>query len=314
MKLSIIIPVYNAEKYLKETIESIISQEEAYELILIDDGSKDGSLSICNHYATYDNRIQVIHIDNGGVSNARNVGLEIARGEYIQFVDSDDKLTKGALKKIFYEIKSGVDVIVFSYCTFGKEQQEIIIPKMEDVSLQQNVAFLLEKGFIVSCFNKVYKRSIIRTTKFRTDLSYAEDYCFNLEVFRNITSITMISDIIYQYRKRDESLSEGYDEKNFVVADFIREKSIELLQQFGSDGVSMAEKNYAYTVNNIVQRMIRRQNLSFFEKVGLMKKHCGEEYIEAVNCYYPGVYGKLLRKKLFALVVMYMQILNRKKK
>lgn len=314
MKLSIIIPVYNAEKYLKETIESIIQQKGDYELILIDDGSKDDSLSICNHYAAYDNRIQVIHINNGGVSNARNVGLEVAQGEYIQFVDSDDKLMENALEKIFHEIELSKDVVVFSFCTFGNEHHEVIIPKMDNTSIQQKVEFLIEKGSIVACWNKIYKRSVIQTIKFRKDLTYAEDYCFNLEVFRNITSISMISDIIYQYRKGGESLSEGYDEKNFVTASFIREKSIELLRQFGSDEISMVEKNYAYSVNNIVQRMIRRQNLSFFEKVTLMKKHCGKEYIEAVNYYYPGMYGKLLRKKIFALVVIYLQISNLKKK
>lgn len=314
MKLSIIIPVYNAEKYLKETIESIITQEGEYELILVDDGSMDGSLSICNHYAAYDNRIQVIHTNNRGVSNARNVGLEAAQGEYIQFVDSDDKLAEGALKRIFYEIQSDIDVVVFSFCTFGNEQNEVIIPHMEDISLSQKVEFLIQKGSIVSCWNKVYKRSVIQTTRFRTDLTYAEDYCFNLDVFCNVSSISMVSDIIYLYRREGESLSGGYDEKNFVIANSIREKSIELLRQFDSYELSMVEKNYAYNINNIIQRMIRRQNLSYLKKVSLMKKYCGMEYIQAVNRYYPGMYGKLIRTKVFALAVIYLQILNRKKK
>lgn len=314
MKLSIIIPIYNAEKYLNKTIESIITQEGEYELILVDDGSKDASLSICNYYASIDHRVRVIHIENGGVSNARNVGIEAARGEYIQFVDSDDKLTEGALEKIFHKMESGVDVIVFSFCTFGNDQQEVKVPEMKNSSLRQKVEFLIEKGQIVACWNKVYKKDVIDTTRFHIDLTYAEDYCFNLEVFKNVDSVSMMPDVIYLYRREGASLSGGYDEKNFIVADFIRKESFKLLQQLGSDEIFMVERNYAYNVDSIVQRMIHRQDLSFKKKVTLMKKYCGKEYIEAVNRYYSGMYGKLLRSKIFVLVVAYLQILNRKKK
>lgn len=314
MKLSIIIPIYNAEKYLKKTIESIIMQEGEYELILVDDGSKDASLSICNQYASTDHRVRVIHIENNGVSNARNVGIEAARGEYIQFVDSDDKLTEDALEKIFHRMESGVDVIVFSFCTFGNDKQEIRVPEMKNFSLRQKIEFLIEKGQIVSCWNKVYKKDVINTTRFHIDLAYAEDYCFNLEIFKNVNSVSMMSDVIYLYRREGASLSGGYDEKNFTVANFIRKESFKLLQQLGSDEIFMVERNYAYNVDSIIQRMIRREDISFLRKVKLMKKYCGKEYIEAVNRYYSGIYGKLLKSKIFVLVVAYLQILNRKKK
>ena len=94
MRLSIIVPVYNAEKFLCECIDSIINQTMVdFELILVDDGSSDGSGAICDAYAAADSRIQVMHVPNGGVSRARNLGIDRARGEYIMFADSDDELS-----------------------------------------------------------------------------------------------------------------------------------------------------------------------------------------------------------------------------
>ena len=97
--ISIIIPIYNAEKYLSTCIESILSQGfEDFELLLINDGSKDNSLSICNDYAQRDSRIKVFDKPNGGVSSARNLGLDNATGEYVMFVDADDRLAPNALE------------------------------------------------------------------------------------------------------------------------------------------------------------------------------------------------------------------------
>lgn len=91
--LSVIVPVYNVEKYLQECVDSILAQDvEDMEVILVDDGATDGSGKICNEYAEKDKRVTVIHKENGGVSTARNAGLDIARGKYITFVDSDDYL------------------------------------------------------------------------------------------------------------------------------------------------------------------------------------------------------------------------------
>ena len=100
MKLvSIIIPVYNAEKYLRQCIYSIIKQSfDKFELILIDDGSKDKSWQICDEYAQRDNRIKVFHLQNGGPSKARNFGMSVAEGQYIEFVDSDDQLEASSLE------------------------------------------------------------------------------------------------------------------------------------------------------------------------------------------------------------------------
>ena len=95
-KISIIVPVYNVEQYLRRCIDSILNQSFAdFELLLIDDGSKDKSGAICDEYAAKDSRIRVFHKENGGVSSARNIGLENARGEWLSFIDGDDVITEG---------------------------------------------------------------------------------------------------------------------------------------------------------------------------------------------------------------------------
>ena len=123
--LSIIIPVYNTEEYLRPCLDSILSQSFAdYEVLLIDDGSSDESGRICDEYAQKDSRILVFHKENGGVSSARNRGIDNARGEYIVFVDSDDLVTDGYLKHL---MESDADMVVTGLCKFG-ERNETIVP------------------------------------------------------------------------------------------------------------------------------------------------------------------------------------------
>ena len=114
-KVSVIVPVYNSEKYLPETIDSILNQKFAdFELILIDDGSKDSSGVICDSYAAKDSRVRVIHKENGGICSARNAGLKIARGEYLAFCDNDDKYLPNLLEDNYELAKEyNADIVRF---------------------------------------------------------------------------------------------------------------------------------------------------------------------------------------------------------
>ena len=129
MLLSVIIPVYNTERYLSACIESILSQ--AYldiELLLIDDGSTDHSGAICDEYAAKDSRVRVSHKEDGGVSSARNLGLDQARGEYIHFVDSDDLVLQGSYQYISEVIfECSPDVICFNYVRDACNNNALII-------------------------------------------------------------------------------------------------------------------------------------------------------------------------------------------
>ena len=125
--ISIIIPVYNVEKYLKECVDSVRKQTyKNLEIILIDDGSKDNSGKLCDELAKEDNRIKVIHKENGGLSDARNVGIENATGEYIQFIDSDDFVEKDMIEiyiMIFVKKKLMFQCVHFIYIKMEKKQQ-----------------------------------------------------------------------------------------------------------------------------------------------------------------------------------------------
>lgn len=310
--LSIIMPVYNTEKYLAEAIESVINQSGELELILVDDGSTDLSLSICNSYASRDSRIKVIHTENMGVSNARNIGVAAACGDYIQFVDSDDKLVQGSLEKIFQMMSHNADVILFSYQTFGKIEEKIIYRDKYPGNCEKTIEEMVKTGSIVSCWNKIYKRDIIKNILFNVDLRYAEDYSFNLDAFLLVKSITVIPDILYMYRINDTSLSSNYDEINFVVAKDIREKTINLLHNNGCIDIACANRNYAYNMSAIVKRMSKDKELNFFDKKRILKNYCTNIYIESVCEYYPGLYARLLKTRMYNIVLIYLLFLNRR--
>ena len=116
MKISIIIPVYGVEAYLPACVESVLHQTFSdYEVILVDDGSPDGCGALCDAYAKQDLRFRVIHKENGGLSSARNAGLEIARGEYVYFLDSDDTIDSDLLRTVVEHMDRGLDLLAFRY-------------------------------------------------------------------------------------------------------------------------------------------------------------------------------------------------------
>ena len=120
MVFSVVVPVYNVEKYLRECVDSILAQSfEDFELILVDDGSKDSSGAICDEYAQQDARVKVIHKENGGQSTARNLGIEAAKGEFAIFLDSDDMICDNNFFADIHGVAEGnTDVIVFRYCKY----------------------------------------------------------------------------------------------------------------------------------------------------------------------------------------------------
>lgn len=129
--ISVIVPVYNTEQYLPRCIESILSQSFTdFELLLIDDGSTDGSGKICDAYAEKDNRIRVFHKENGGVSSARNMGLDEAKGEWVYFVDSDDELLHDGLQVLFDNTNKEVDVVLAGFEEVSEEG--VISPGVKD--------------------------------------------------------------------------------------------------------------------------------------------------------------------------------------
>ena len=153
-KITIIMPVFNKEKYIRETIESVLNQTlNEFEFIIIDDGSTDKSGIISDVYARKDERIRVIHIPNGGVSNARNIGLDMAEGEYITFIDADDRVTEGYLENLYDCItNSKADMVISGYKKVWEDSDKVEISSM-------NILGLVEMDDILPYFAKWQKET-----------------------------------------------------------------------------------------------------------------------------------------------------------
>lgn len=211
-KISVIIPVYNSERYLEKCLDSIINQTyRNLQIILIDDGSKDQSGEICDAYAVQDERITVIHQENGGVSNARNCGLNIADGDYYSFPDSDDYLETDAYEYLIQiAIKENCDIVNFEYY--------ITYPHMEQLHIQNDIKFgMLSKNQshiqIMSnepfSWNKLYRKETIGDTLFRTDIFRGEDTLFAQTVTCNAQKIWFDKRALYHYVQSEQSACRG---------------------------------------------------------------------------------------------------------
>lgn len=215
-KISIIVPVYNVELFLPRCIDSILNQSFVdFELLLIDDGSKDKSGEICDEYADKDDRIRVFHKENGGVSSARNVGLDNARGEWLSFIDGDDEITEG-----YFNIRqehNGIDVIIKPYCVVNAEghvnyhNNELnILAEREEIFRyyvrQRNNAL----------WDKIIKRKTVRTKRFNPNVSIGEDFLFFLSVLPNVKSIAFDDTGSYRYFLRQGSAMQSVDIKRRI--------------------------------------------------------------------------------------------------
>ncbi len=203
--VSIIVPVYNAEKYLGKCIESIINQTyKNIEAIFVNDGSKDDSLSICKNYANQDKRIKILDIPNGGVSNARNVGIENAQGEYVQFIDSDDYIDLNMTERLMSTmLVDNVDLVVCGYNTIIKgekreNQSKIKYSSKKLIDEDIDITNLFETSFFNSPCNKLYKKKLI-TNRFREDFKIGEDLLFNLDYINNVNRFSVLDECLYNY-------------------------------------------------------------------------------------------------------------------
>ena len=209
MKISIIVPVYNCEVYLRCCIDSLISQTYCnFEIILVDDGSTDSSGSICDLYDVLDDRIMVLHQENAGVSAARNAGLRICTGEYVMFVDADDWIEPDACSKIVYSIDKESLLYLWNIRVIKNENVELQKDILDPASIQEFVASIIaadkhQNPYIRASWGKLFKRELIKNIHFSEDLYIGEDACFLLKCIEKIHSINQIrvfSDAWYNYR------------------------------------------------------------------------------------------------------------------
>lgn len=223
--VSIIVPIYNVEKYLRKCIDSILNQTlENIEVILVNDGSTDSSGKIIDEYKLKDKRIKVVHKENEGQSSARNIGLDIANGEYIGFVDSDDWIDRDLFELGYKYIKqNNGDIGVFSRRTYT-EQSDLLYEikvKQEEIYLDSFginnyiVERLLNTHTLGGC-NKLYKHKILVDKNIKFDsVKYigSEDTLFNYKVLQHANKVVGISNTYYNCLARDGSTARSYDKE-----------------------------------------------------------------------------------------------------
>lgn len=209
-KISVIVPVYNVEKYLEECVDSIINQTyENLEIILVDDGSKDSSPVICDNYIEKDLRIKVVHKTNGGLSSARNTGLENATGDYIMFVDSDDILLPNSCELMLNEIESKkADYIIGNYQNCDEDGQlwdKPVFDQEKYTNFKLNIKDYKNSFYIMnsSACNKIYRKSFLDKLNIRfVEKVPAEDAIFTTHCFIFAKNVYYINDVMYIYRQR----------------------------------------------------------------------------------------------------------------
>ncbi len=228
--ISIIIPVYNVEKYLAKCLDSVLNQTyKNLEIILVDDGSKDNSGAICDEYAKRDNRIIVVHQKNSGVSKARNLGMSMATGDYIGFIDSDDTIEANMYEVLLKNaIESGAEI---SYCGLKQIQLDGKIDYSNN-TLEKRVVKKEEaikgyffddkiKPFMYSPWNKIFSKKILEKVRYREDIAIGEDILFVFECIKQSNYLFMEDVCLYNYVRRENSaMTSSFSDKrmHYIIA------------------------------------------------------------------------------------------------
>lgn len=327
---SIIIPVYNAENYLKESIESILKQSyKNFELILVNDGSKDNSGIICDEFIKKDNRIKVIHQENQKATKARINGIKIAKGDYIYSVDADDYINKDLLKIVKEKIdKFKPDMLMFRYNNIDKNRKVIgEIPKFEKEGFISKKEFYM-KDFKDSRLNslviKVIKKrcfNLKELDKLKA-INRGEDLLLTAMVLKNISNIYIFNDILYHYRKNNNSIVHTFSKDRLESMIYLDEFLLNLLEEFGD--ITLEEelyKSHLVSLFDYIYTLSYQSTIKFDEKRNIFNKIRREEFCQKALKYYDrniGLKAKLIYfffiRKLDYLMVNLIKIAYKIKK
>lgn len=237
--VSVIIPIYNSEDKLERCVKSVLDQTyKDFEVLLIDDGSKDGSLKICEKFATEDERVRVISKENEGVSATRNRGIDLAKGEYIQFLDSDDYIAPDMMELLVTRMEeTKADVVVSGYTEIRAEGRKDILPgyagSCNVTELQQEYPNIFGIVILNAIWNKMYRRDRIQGIRFHEDISLGEDLIFNLEYLKKSGNLSFIQSPLYRYDIREESLNTKFRENSIELAKGIYQESMSFAKEVG---------------------------------------------------------------------------------
>lgn len=230
-EISMIVPVYQVEKYIAQCIESVLQQTfQDFELILVDDGSTDGSGSICDAYEKKDSRIHVIHTENRGAATARNTGMDQAAGKYITFLDGDDYLTRTMLERLYEVMKdSAYDMVVCDFLNLLPEEKDNFTVGLKENTVNgrevlEHLKNQRNYGVWTVVWNKIYKKNVLENIRFPVG-KYFEDEFFSNQLFLNSDQIHIIPDVLCYHRVLESSTMNTQKEENYLdLLDALKER------------------------------------------------------------------------------------------
>lgn len=284
--ISVIVPVYNAEKYLDKCVASIVNQTyKDLEIILVDDGSPDNCPAMCDEWAKKDNRIKVIHKENGGQATARNAGLAMATGEYIAFVDSDDTCDPKMLEILRkMMLKPDADIAICGHATVYAEDslsepcsaesesnQEYLSPKKlwDEVFGQLNNAV----------WNKLYRADLLQGINFPQTIGHGEDLIFNLKYLKKCSGGIIDNTPLYHYFKRKDSVTgSSFTERKFHEIES-KDIALDIVEHDAPEQLENAKKYCFRARMNVLRAIYSAQKENEYpEQVAACKAYVSKNY------------------------------------
>lgn len=280
--ISVIIPVYNVEKYLSRCLDSIVNQSyKNLEILLIDDGSTDLSSEICKNYLKSDNRIKYYRKDNGGLSSARNFGLNIFTGKYVSFIDSDDVVSQDMLKILYNNLKkTNSDISICEVTRFSTIPNFIFLDDYKTYSKEEILKIILEDKKICNyAVNKLYKRSVIKDIRYPIG-KVQEDVGTTYKFIQNSSKVVYTESKLYGYYSRENSISKTLNKK-FIYDYFsmIEQREIDLKDYNIDDYLILNKVNVILGI--FINISLNKEILNDIE----LKKYIDEKLMELKSLY-----------------------------
>lgn len=303
--ISVIVPIYNMEKYLKKCVDSILNQTYSnLEIILVDDGSTDLSAAICDEYLKLDNRIKVFHKKNGGLSDAKNFGLKKANGKYVGFVDSDDWIEKNMYEEMFSKLKNTKSNIVICgrYLEYENGEKHEWCNKNEIIMDKEQSLIYLNSFYNIdmSSCDKLYEKSLFENIEFPYGKKCEDAYTTYL-LFAKADRVAYIPKCFYHYLQRSGSISRN--EKINMDYIYAAEQQVDFFAKEYPHWKYIAETNYIFAVKSIFQVSIERR-LQLTNEFNIKKKEAKKYYKSVLNNKYISI-----KKKITYILFAYFSVL-----
>lgn len=315
--ISVIVPVYNVEKYLERCVKSIAAQTyKDLEILLIDDGSTDKSGKMCDDFQQTDSRIKAFHKQNGGLSDARNYGIEHSAGEFISFVDSDDYIDEKMLETLHRLItENDADLAVCSAMDVfeGKEVTQVKEIKEFNLNKVESYKYMLRGDGIPSACNKLYKRQTVGDVRFPAGKLY-EDGFFTPQILKRVEKTAVTSKPMYYYFRRADSITTKPFRKGDLDVIEAYDKCVKQVKELCPEALPYAEFRYRNAYFNVLDKMLMRDDCKEIPEYKQVVKYLKKHTVQIVKD--PG-FGKMRKIAAVALkfsVPLYKKILLTKQK